>query len=101
MEEGLPVFLRLFQVVVMSKKCPKYEYLVVLQGNYGYGHGWEDLTASTLYREVRQNLKEYRENEGGNYRIIQRRELIIGPCPPVVKTKSKSRIVGRQRQVWS
>lgn len=50
----------------------KYTYLYVLQGNYG--HGWEDLTASTKRREVSDNLKEYRENEGGMYRIIQRRE---------------------------
>jgi hypothetical protein len=57
----------------MSKN--KYQYLHVLQGNYGYGHGWEDLCASESYREVRQNLKEYRENEGGNYRLIERREL--------------------------
>lgn len=53
----------------------KYQYLHVLQGNYGYGHGWEDLCTSESYREVRQNLKEYRENEGGNYRLIERREL--------------------------
>jgi hypothetical protein len=39
-------------------KQNKYLYLYVLQGNYGYGHGWEDL-----------------ENEGGHYRIIERREL--------------------------
>ena len=57
----------------MSKN--KYQYLHVLQGNYGYGHGWEDLCASESYREGRQNLKEYRENEGGNYRLIERREL--------------------------
>jgi len=53
----------------------KYIYLHVLQGDYGYGYGFEDLCASESFREVRQNLKEYRENEGGNYRIIQRREL--------------------------
>ncbi len=55
-------------------KNNKYTYLHVLQGRYGH-HGWEDLCASESYREVRQNLKEYRENEGGNYRIIERREL--------------------------
>lgn len=53
----------------------KYAYIYVLQGNYGYGDGWEDLTAEESYREIRNRLKEYRENEGGNYRIIQRREL--------------------------
>jgi hypothetical protein len=50
----------------------KYEYLFVLQGHYG--QGWEDLCASESSAEVRQNRKEYRENEGGTYRIIQRRE---------------------------
>ena len=53
----------------------KYLYLHVLQGNYGYGHGWEDLCASESRREIRLNLREYRDNEGGCYRIIQRREL--------------------------
>ena len=53
----------------------KYLYLFVLQANYGYGHGFEDLCASESRREVRANLREYRENEGGNYRIIERREL--------------------------
>jgi hypothetical protein len=56
-------------------KTNKYEYLFVLQGNYG--QGWEDLCASESSNEVRQNRKEYRENEGGNYRIIQRREAQI------------------------
>ena len=56
----------------------KYIYLHVLQGRYvGWGHveRWEDLCASESSREIRQNLKEYNENEGGYYRIISRREL--------------------------
>jgi len=56
----------------------KYIYLHVLQGRYvGWGHveRWEDLCASESSREVRQNRREYRENEGGTYRIIERREL--------------------------
>lgn len=64
-------------------KSRKFDYLYVLQGNYGYGHGWEDLTAEEIdtakpwiaYRAIRQSRKEYRENEGGNYRIVKRREL--------------------------
>jgi len=56
------------------KDINKYNYINVLQGNYGYGYGWEDLCADESYKEIRQNLKEYRENEGGSYRIIQRRE---------------------------
>ena len=53
-------------------KHNKYSYLFVLQGNYG--QGWEDLCASESSKEVRDNRKDYRENEGGTYRIIQRRE---------------------------
>lgn len=52
----------------------KFLYLYVLQGDYGYGHGWEDLTASENFSEVYTDKKEYRENEGGLYRIIKRRE---------------------------
>lgn len=59
----------------------KYLYLVVLQGHYGY-HGWEDLCAAddtgAGWREIRANRREYRENEGGAYRIVQRRELREG-----------------------
>jgi len=51
----------------------KYEYLYILQGDYG--QGWEDLTASMERAGVAANLREYRDNEGGAYRIIQRREL--------------------------
>lgn len=55
-------------------KRNKYVYLHVLQGHYGT-NGWEDLCASESYREVRDDLRAYRENEGGCYRLIQRREL--------------------------
>lgn len=56
-------------------KQNKFVYLFVLQGSYG--QGWEDLCAATEYKEIRANLKDYRENEGGNYRVIRRRELNI------------------------
>ena len=56
----------------IMKDIKKYNYINVLQGQYG--QGWEDLCADESYKEIRQNLKEYRENEGGSYRIIQRRE---------------------------
>lgn len=45
-------------------KKNKYVYLFVLQVNYGY-YGWEDLTASENRREVRNDLKAYKENEVG------------------------------------
>lgn len=56
----------------------KYDYLFVVQGNYGFGHGWEDLCASTVKSEARANLKDYRLNEVGiPHRMIQRRELRV------------------------
>ena len=55
-------------------KKNKYVYLFVLQRDYGY-YGWEDLTASENRQEVKNDLKAYRENEGGIYRIIRRRKL--------------------------
>ena len=51
----------------------KYIYLNVLQGNYGFGY--EDLTASENYAEVKKDLKAYRENDPRSYRIIKRREV--------------------------
>ena len=54
-------------------KTNKYIYLNVLQGNYGFG--FEDLTASESYSEVKRDLKDYRENDPRPYRIINRREL--------------------------
>ncbi len=53
----------------------KYTYLYIIQGNYGYGHGWEDEAASESYSEARADLKAYRENSPYPSRMIQRREL--------------------------
>lgn len=50
---------------------PKTELLHIVQGNYG--HGWEDLAASATRREAHADLKAYRENEGGPFRLISRR----------------------------
>lgn len=55
------------------KKQNKYLYLFVVQGFYSYG--WEDLTQSESLKEARADLKAYRDNEPGAFRIIQRREL--------------------------
>lgn len=52
----------------------KYEYLWIVQGFY---KTWEDLTASTFYREAMIDLKTYRANEKGEFRLIQRRTLRI------------------------
>lgn len=53
---------------------PKTVLYYVVQGNYG--HGWEDLTGSTDYKEARDNLRDYRQNEPGPHRLIKRREKI-------------------------
>mgnify|MGYP003657295023 CR=1 FL=1 len=52
----------------------KYLYLYVVQGDYGYGHGWEDECASENYKEARSDLLSYLENGTGRYRLIKRRE---------------------------
>lgn len=52
-----------------NAKVPEY----VVQGNYGFGHGWEDVCSETKYSEARERLKEYRENQPGPYRLITRR----------------------------
>ena len=51
----------------------KFEYLFVLQGYYAFG--WEDLTTEDTLREAKEQMRTYRENEGGTYRVIQRRVL--------------------------
>jgi hypothetical protein len=51
----------------------KYDYIYVLQGFYA--QGWEDLTASAKRSEMVADRNAYRANEGGSYRIIQRRVL--------------------------
>lgn len=49
----------------------KYEYIWVVQGFYGR---WEDLTCGS-WLEAKLDLKAYRENETGVFRLIQRRVL--------------------------
>ena len=54
----------------------KYSYLWIVQGNYGFGHGWEDVAASEKFREARDDLRSHQTNEPGYpFRMIQRREL--------------------------
>ena len=59
----------------------KYTYYKIIQGNYGYGWDDEDFheTDSTFfpldYKTYKHNLKAYRENGGGSYKVINRREL--------------------------
>ncbi len=64
----------------------KYTYYKVIQGNYGYGWSDEDyhLTDSqgnfksgVDKQNFKDNLKAYRENGGGQYRVIKRKELTL------------------------
>ena len=58
------------------KRKNKYVYVWVVQGYYGHGYGWEDLTQSESWREAKADLKAYRENESQyQHRLIQKREL--------------------------
>lgn len=45
-----------------------------LQGDYGYGYGWECLVPYDTLSEARQDLRLYRENEPGvPFRIVKHR----------------------------
>lgn len=60
-----------------SKRVPKTRTIWVVQGNYGYGHGWEDVTAAETWKETKDYLRDYRANEPGvPFRAIRRRERI-------------------------
>jgi hypothetical protein len=54
------------------KRVNKYIYLYIVQGNYGYG--WDDEAASENEREAINDLRAYRRNGPGSYRMIRRRE---------------------------
>ena len=48
-----------------------------IQGNYGY-YGWEEVTAEETYKEAKQRLKEYRENEPGtSFQITKKRIKLV------------------------
>ena len=52
----------------------KYEYIRVVQGNYG--KGWEDVTAEASPKQALVQLRTYRENEPQySHRMISRRVL--------------------------
>ncbi len=48
-----------------------------VEGNYGYGDGWEEVTAEETWKEIKDRLREYRENERGvPFRARKHREKI-------------------------
>ena len=59
----------------MTIKQNKYNYVKVIQGNFGYG--WEDVSEYDKqdYLLVKNDLKEYRLSNTGAYRVINRRVL--------------------------
>ena len=58
-----------------QQRVNKYLYLYIIQGHYG-AYGWEDVATEETWKEARDRLKEYRENEKGiPHRTIRRREL--------------------------
>lgn len=71
-------------------RVAKTRLIWVVQGNYGYGHGWEDVTAEESGKEARERIREYRENERGvPFRLIRRREKIAAAAAPVHARKKK------------
>lgn len=45
-----------------------------VQGNYGYGHGFEMVTTEETRKDAKEQLKCYRENEPGiPFRIVRKR----------------------------
>ena len=58
-----------------NPRVSKTYILYVIQGYYG--HGWEDVDASDVRAEAKENLRLYRENEPQySHRMIRRRTKI-------------------------
>lgn len=52
------------------KTCDEYE----IQGNYGYGYGYEAVTTESTRKEALATLKLYESNEKGvSFRIVKKR----------------------------
>ena len=65
------------RATIAGARIAKTKLIHVVQGNYGYGHGWEDVTAEDTRKEAMARIREYRENERGvPFRLIRRREKI-------------------------
>jgi hypothetical protein len=62
----------------------------VVQGNYGYGHGWEDVNAEETWTDAKRSIREYRENEPGvSFRVRKKREKIGEVTAPAHARKKK------------
>ena len=49
-----------------------------VQGYYGPQYGWECVCSEENRIDARARLKEYRENESAPFRIVKKREKILG-----------------------
>ncbi len=48
-----------------------------VRGDYGYGHGFECVTAEESRREALARLREYRQNEPGvPFKLVKTRETL-------------------------
>jgi len=53
----------------------KQKYYYAVEGDYGHGHGYEEVTAEESFLEARERLREYRENEPGiPFRMMKKKE---------------------------
>ena len=60
------------------RRNKKYQYILVIQGNYGGGWGWNDLSEYERedWRLAKSDFRAYREAEPEyNHRLINRRVL--------------------------
>lgn len=61
----------------MYKRLTRDEWQV--QGNYGYGHGYECVDTVNTRIEAKESLKVYRENERGvSFKIVKKWVKIEG-----------------------
>lgn len=64
-----------FRKYTGDRRVNKWKIAHIVQGNYGYGDGWEDEYTSFDRKDARDRLKEYRANANGAYRLIRRKVL--------------------------
>lgn len=47
-----------------------------IQGNYGYGHGWECVNTEDTRQDAKRSVAEYRANERFPFRVVKKRVKI-------------------------
>ena len=72
-----------------NPRARKTKDVYVIQQNWGYGHGWEDVNEEATRKDGVRSLKEYRENQPGTpARMIVRREKVQNPGCKVGRRKN-------------